>query len=75
MKVPVLTPVESTAISALGHDPQSQRLFVKFRNGFVQSFAQVSDKAYQDFLSAPSKGEHYRKRYMGAVSTRHGTTP
>jgi hypothetical protein len=73
MKVPVLTPVESSAIAALGHDPVAQRLFVKFRNGFVQSFAQVSDKAFQDFLAAPSKGNHYRKLYAGSVSHRHGT--
>ncbi len=71
MKVPSLTPVQSSAISALGYDHDSRRLYVRFPDGSVRSYANVSPGGYEAFLNSASKGSYYRKQYAGTISTKH----
>jgi hypothetical protein len=43
MNIPPLTPVESSQISHIGHDPAASTLFVKFKRGGVYSYSDVTD--------------------------------
>ena len=59
--------VSSSAIRAVGYDPESERLEVEFRSGAVYEYRNVPSKVYRSLMSAPSKGRflsrHIRDRY------------
>ncbi len=67
MSIPILTPVSSSNVSAVGYDGATQRLFVRFNNGSVYSYEGVSEATHQAFLTASSKGQfvwqHLRDQY------------
>jgi KTSC domain len=63
------TPVESSAISAVGHDPQTNTLRVEFSSGGVYDIANVSAQEHQSLTEAASPGSFYHKNFRGrAVS-------
>jgi hypothetical protein len=59
--------VSSSAITAVGYDPESETLEVEFRSGAVYEYRHVPSKVYRSLMSAPSKGQylsrHIRDRY------------
>lgn len=66
--IPVpMSPVESSQIHAVGHDPQSNRMYVQFLSGkgeergpgSVYHYDNVTAEKYQDFAAAESKGSHF----------------
>lgn len=57
--------VRSSAISAIGYDPSSQRMKIKFKQGRTYDFCRVPQDIFDGFISASSKGRYYESRIRG----------
>jgi hypothetical protein len=59
--------VRSSAISAIGYDPVSMQLHIRFKQGHTYTFCGVPQNIYEGLMSASSKGlyydSHIRDRY------------
>ena len=68
MKLPTMTPVQSSNLAALGYDANG--LFVAFRNGSTYRYPSVPREVYEGALEAPSVGSWFagaiRGRYEGS---------
>lgn len=58
-----LKPVDSTNIAAIGHNPTTQTLRVKFKSGGVYDYPNVTVAQHQNFLAAESVGGHFHKHF------------
>lgn len=54
-----MQPVTSSTISHIGHDPNLNRLTIKFHNGGTYSYDGVSADEHKALLNAPSVGKHF----------------
>lgn len=67
MPVVKLIEVQSSQIHAIGHDPETNTLAIRFykdhgrdqRPGSLYHYASVTAKQFADFMAAPSKGRHF----------------
>jgi hypothetical protein len=41
------------------HNAMDQSMTIQFKNGYQYKVHGISAKAYQDFMNAPSQGNHY----------------
>jgi len=57
--------VRSSAISAIGHDPETLRMRVRFRDSGTYDFCGVPEHVFLRFLQAPSKGRYYHRHIKG----------
>jgi len=57
-----LAPVDSSQIEAIGHDPETNTLAIKFKGGGVYHYANVSEEVFHEFsgekLAADEKVKH-----------------
>lgn len=68
-----MQPVESSQIEAIGHDPESNTLRVRFKSGGEYEYADVPAEAHQALMAAPSVGSHFHKHVRNAfAATRVG---
>jgi len=51
-----MTSVQSSNVEAIGYDEERHALRVRFRNGTLYEYSQVSPEVFRTFLAAPSKG-------------------
>jgi hypothetical protein len=51
------TPVKSSAIASMGHDPATQTLEVTYHNKSTYRYSGVSPQEHLSILAAPSKGK------------------
>jgi len=58
-------PVDSSNISSIGFDEDSNTLEVEFRSGAIYQYFDVPLAVYQDFLDSPSKGQYYAQHIKG----------
>jgi len=64
------TPVSSSNIRSIGHDPASSILEVEFTSGDVYQYFDVPENLYQQFLNTSSHGQflndiiRYNYRYQ-----------
>ena len=56
-----MTPVKSSNISAIGYDPATKELHVKFKSGETYAYGNVDEKAHAALMAAPSIGGHLSK--------------
>lgn len=66
MRSITLTPVESSQIAAIGHDPETNTLAIQFKNWKGDStslyhYEHVSAEDFASFQAADSKGRHFDK--------------
>ena len=54
-----LKPVKSSGIAAVGYEPNTKTLGVKFRSGDLYHYHDVSAQAHQDLIGAKSIGQHF----------------
>jgi hypothetical protein len=54
-----LIPVQSSAVEAVGYDPPTRRLRIRFTSGREYDFCGVPESVYRGLISAPSKGAYY----------------
>lgn len=55
------TPVSSSQLKSVGHDPATNKMHVEFKNGSVYEYDNVSAAEHQALAGAPSVGEHFNK--------------
>ena len=64
-----LTPVTSSNIKAIGHDPEANELHVEFGDGSRWIYAGVDAFRYADMMKAESVGKYFhayiRRNYEG----------
>ena len=62
-----MIPVSSSAMVAVGYDPQIRRMTITFVQGHAYDFCGVPQRVYEELMRAASKGtyynEHIRDRY------------
>lgn len=56
-----MKPVESSSVSAVGHDPDSKRLTIQFKSGETYHFDGVSEAHYAALVGAKSVGSYFQK--------------
>ena len=59
-----MTPVESSQLAAIGHDPATNTLAVRFKGkgdqpGSLYHYRNFTAKDFEDFQKAESKGSHF----------------
>lgn len=59
--------VSSSNIMSAGYDPESETLEIEFHNGAVYQYYNVSAHLYEQFQSAPSKGQFFSMYIKNAV--------
>jgi hypothetical protein len=57
--------VDSSAITAVGYDPETRTLEVEFSSGSVYDYFGVAAPLYESFLGAPSKGRFFAHHIRG----------
>jgi len=65
-----LHPVESSNIAAVGHDPDTNRMVVQFKNGGLYEYPDVPVSEYQLLMSAESVGRYYSANIRGKYEGR-----
>lgn len=59
--------VSSSAISAVGYDPETRRMQIRFKQGGTYTFCRVPQHVFEGLLASGSKGAYYdrhiRDRY------------
>jgi hypothetical protein len=56
-----MTPVKSSSLAFVDHDPASGVLSVKFKSGETYTYAGVSADHHAKLMSADSIGSHFQK--------------
>jgi hypothetical protein len=59
------TPIDSSAISAVGHDPKTNTLRVEFSSGGVYDISGVTAQEHEMLTQAASPGSFYHKNFRG----------
>ncbi|MEM6868292.1 MAG: KTSC domain-containing protein [Cyanobacteria bacterium P01_C01_bin.121] len=59
MKKMVMLSVSSSAISAVGYDPDSRQMQIRFKTSGTYTFCRVPQHIFDGLLSASSKGKYY----------------
>ncbi len=59
-KIP-MEPVQSSALSAIGYNPNKRILAVTFSSGAVHHYADVSEVEHANLMAADSLGSHFGK--------------
>lgn len=63
-----MKPVKSSSLAAIGHDPATNTLSVKFKSGETYTYADVSADHHAKLMSAESIGSHFQKNIRGAFN-------
>lgn len=61
-----MQPVESSNVSAVGYDPESQTMHVEFKGGSRYEYAGVPPETHAELMQAQSIGRHLHERIKGA---------
>lgn len=65
MNIPKMQSVKSSQIEALGHDPETNTLHVRFTGGAHYHYDGVDTGTFEAFKNAPSVGSHFYKNIKG----------
>lgn len=57
--------VSSSAISAIGYDPTTMRMRIRFVQGDTYDFCAVPAHVFNGFLNSSSKGSYYNDHIRG----------
>jgi hypothetical protein len=57
--------VDSSQLSAIGYDPARSVLAVRFKNGGVYEYKDVTPETFEAFLASESKGKYFGKHVRG----------
>lgn len=60
--------VRSDAISAIGYDPDTQQMCIRFTSGKMYNFCRVPLETHERFMRSTSKGSFYNDRIRGRYS-------
>ncbi|NQU80463.1 MAG: KTSC domain-containing protein [Bacteroidetes bacterium] len=68
MELPEMQPVSSSNIDSVGYDESSEILYIRFLNGSLYIYKNVSLLVYEQLLSAPSLGSYMHRNIKGAYA-------
>ncbi|MEM9218850.1 MAG: KTSC domain-containing protein [Cyanobacteria bacterium P01_F01_bin.150] len=57
--------VSSSAIAAVGYDPGTRRMQIRFKNSGTYPFCRVPQNVFDELLSASSKEKYYDQHIRG----------
>jgi hypothetical protein len=60
--------VDSSMISSVGHDPETQTLELEFKSGAVWQYSEVSSETHAELMAAGSVGSYVRSNILGEYS-------
>lgn len=63
--LPRMEPVDSEAIAAMGYDPPSRTLYLRFRSGGLYAYVDVAPEVFDGLRAAESKGRFFHERIDG----------
>lgn len=63
MNLPTMTPVQSSNVSAVGYDSDSQIVYVEFLDGKIYCYKGVPQGEFEALLSAPSVGSYLHRNF------------
>lgn len=63
--MPIMVPVASSMFESIGHDPQTNELTIKFKNGRVYRHGGFTAEDHEKFTNAESMGKHYNATIRG----------
>lgn len=64
MSIPVLVPVSSSNVSAVGYEQSARKLFVEFNDGSLYEYSNVSAQTHQSMMTSSSKGRFVRQELV-----------
>lgn len=53
------TPVASSQLKSVGHDPATNKMHIEFKNGSIYEYDDVSADEHQSLMGASSVGSHF----------------
>lgn len=65
-----LHPVQSSNLAAVGYDPESEVLHVKFAHGALWEYTQITPLMHASLVNAPSVGGYYKQFVKGRFPAR-----
>ncbi len=70
-RLPLLRRVESSSVDAVGYDPSTRRLYIRFvGSGRAYVYYDVGQSVFDDLISADSKGRFVNSEIKGAYQYR-----
>jgi hypothetical protein len=60
------TPVNSSSIASVGHDPETNTLEVEYKNGSVYHYHDVPAEKHEALIGAESVGSHFAAHIRNA---------
>ena len=57
--------VQSSAITAIGYDPNTETLAVRFKSGAEHHYENVRPVQHEAFVNAPSIGRYFQQNIKG----------
>ena len=63
--LPEFQHVQSSSVDAIGYDPASNRLYVRFVSGRTYAYYAVRASIYEKFMAADSKGRFFNANIRG----------
>ena len=59
-----MTPVKSSTVKAVAHDPATGNMYVQFHSSdTIYTVPDVTAAQHQAFMDSPSKGKHWYKHF------------
>ena len=65
-----MQPVESSVISHVGHDPETNTMHVKFHSGQKYEYSGVTEEDHANFVESTSIGRHFNNHIAGKFQGR-----
>jgi hypothetical protein len=56
MSIPEMTPVDSSNVARVGHNPTTNDLYVEFLDGAIYAYSGVDAQTFEELRDAPSVG-------------------
>jgi len=63
-----MTPVDSSNLSAVGYDPKTKTMHIRFQSGRLYAYYDVPEDIYQDLMNADSLGSYFNSFIKGAFA-------
>lgn len=75
-RVPAMEDIQSTNHAKAGYHPDSQKMFVEYKNGKVYSYSGVPKEVYEGYQNAESQGSYFSQNIKGRYTTEYrGSVP
>lgn len=66
-----LIPVRSSNLAAVGFDPLTSTLYIRFRKTGLYEYFNVPESIYHGLMDAPSKGHYHATHIRGRYRYKH----